>query len=227
MVAWDLFSFVGVMAYAASGAVVAIEEQYDMFGVCVLGFVTSFGGGILRNVVVGIPLKSFWSQTSMFLAAFGTLVAILLLPTRWLLHGKRWIVVFDAIGLSAFAIQGALYAKQMHYPLIAVVMAAVLTGIGGGLIRDVLAGRKPFVLREEIYAVWAMLAGLVIGLGWVDGRHPVRLYVLFAAIFALRLLSVWRNWHIPRKPFRTPRLAGRPQPAASAEGEIHGRPGSV
>ena len=89
-----------------------------------------------------------------------------MLPLKWISHWKRTEALFDAIGLAAFAIQGGLYAANMGHPISAVIVAAVLTGIGGGIIRDLLAGRKPLVLRDEIYAVWAMAAGFAIGMGW-------------------------------------------------------------
>ena len=88
-----------------------------------------------------------------------------LFPKLLLKHWNKWGNLSDAIGLAAFAIQGALYAVKMGHPLSAVIVAAVLTGSGGGIIRDLLAGRKPLVLKAEIYAVWAALGGLIVGLG--------------------------------------------------------------
>ncbi len=109
--------------------------------------------------------------------------------------------LFDALGLSAFAIQGALYAVQMNRPLSAVIVAAVLTGSGGGMIRDVLAGRKPLVLRDEIYAVWAILAGVAVGTG--IAHSPISLYVLFIVVATLRILSYTYNWKLPNKSLKT------------------------
>lgn len=85
----------------------------------------------------------------------------------------------------------------MGHPLSAVIVAAVLTGSGGGIIRDVLAGRKPLVLHAEIYAAWAILAGLAVGLKWTDS--PVELYMLFIAVAALRILSYTYGWKLPRR----------------------------
>lgn len=101
----------------------------------------------------------------------------------------------DAIGLSAFAIQGAIYAVSLELPISAVIVAAVLTGSGGGIIRDLLARRKPLVLRDEIYAVWAAGAGLIIGLQLLDG--DIFLYALFIVITALRVLSYTKHWKLP------------------------------
>ena len=106
----------------------------------------------------------------------------------------------DAIGLAAFAIQGALYAIEMNHPVIAVIVAALLTGSGGGLVRDVLAGRKPLLLHADIYGVWAMLVGLVIGIGIV--KQPWELYLLFIIIVVLRILTVFYNWKLPNRSIK-------------------------
>lgn len=198
---WEVFNIIGTIAFAISGAVVAMEEEYDILGVYVLGLVTAFGGGIVRNLLIGIPVSSIWSQGDLLKIALLAMTIVFLLPSRWIFRWKRWENLFDAIGLSAFAIQGALYATQMQHPLSAVMVAAMMTGIGGGIIRDVLAGRKPTVLRAEIYAVWAMLAGFVIKLGWVNSEVPIQLYILFGLIVVLRLVSVHYNWRLPKRTF--------------------------
>lgn len=203
----QIFSIIGTIAFATSGAVVAMEEEYDILGVFVLGFVTAFGGGVVRNVLIGIPVPTLWNQGFYLKTALIAAFIVFIFPVNWIRRWKSWEIIFDAIGLSAFSIQGALYATQMNVPLSAVIVAAMMTGIGGGIIRDVLAGRKPLVLRDEIYAVWGMLAGLVIGLGWFQGSWP--LLGLFALIVILRLMSVYFKWRLPR---RTLRLHEEPTP---------------
>lgn len=198
---WEVFNIIGTIAFAISGAVVAMEEEYDILGVYVLGLVTAFGGGIVRNLLIGLPVSNIWGQGDLLKIALLAMTIVFLLPSRWIFRWKRWENFFDAIGLSAFAIQGALYATQMQHPLSAVMVAAMMTGIGGGIIRDILAGRKPTVLRAEIYAVWAMLAGLVIKLGLVNSEVPIQLYLLFGIIVILRLVSVHYNWRLPRRAF--------------------------
>lgn len=197
---FNVFSLIGTIAFAVSGAVVAMEEEYDILGVYVLGLVTAFGGGVVRNLLIGVPVTTLWSQGYLFLTALSAMTIVFLLPVRWILRWRRSEAFFDAIGLSAFAIQGALYATKMEHPLSAVLVAAMLTGIGGGIIRDVLAGRKPLVLKDEIYAVWAMLAGVAIGLGWF--KSTVELLALFVIIITFRMLSVYYKWKLPRRSLR-------------------------
>lgn len=196
--AWDVLSIIGTIAFAVSGAIVAMEEEYDLFGVYLLGIVTAFGGGAIRNLLIGVPVSALWEQEMMFQIALIAITAVFLFPQNLLRHWNRWGNFFDAIGLSAFAIQGALFAVQLNLPISATVVAAVLTGSGGGIVRDVLAKRKPLVLRNEIYAVWAAVTGLVIGVGLV--ASDVSLYLLFLITTALRVVSYMKKW---RLPFRT------------------------
>ncbi|MGG0657465.1 trimeric intracellular cation channel family protein [Rummeliibacillus pycnus] len=197
---WDILNILGTLAFAISGALIALEEDYDILGVYVLGFTTAFGGGIARNLLIGIPIEDIWSQDSLFKIAFLAITVVFILSNKWIASWKKWVVFFDAIGLAAFAIQGANFALTIDAPLFAVIIAATLTGAGGGMIRDVLAGRKPMIFRSEIYALWAALAGLAIGLDLVRG--PYTTFFLLIAIVLFRMLSVYYKWNLPHK-FRT------------------------
>jgi uncharacterized membrane protein YeiH len=201
-VTWEILNIIGTVAFALSGAMVAMEEEYDIYGVFVLGMATAFGGGIVRNLLIGIPVPTLWEQGTLLWTALLTMLVFFFLPQRIIRYWRRSEPFFDAIGLAAFAVQGALYAAQLGRPLSAVIVAAVMTGIGGGIIRDVLAGRKPMVLREEIYASWTIVAGLCIGTGIIDWNHPVQLYVLCVTIVILRMLSVFYQWKLPRRSLK-------------------------
>ena len=194
---WDVFTVIGTIAFAISGAIVAMEEEYDLFGIYILGMITAFGGGAIRNLLIGVPVSALWEQGEFFTIAALSITAVILFPQNLLRHWPVWGNFFDAIGLAAFAVQGALYAEGMNHPLSAVVVAAVLTGSGGGLVRDVLAQRKPALLRDEVYGVWAALAGLIIAIGGAE--TPAQLIILFIFITALRILSYKYGWHLPKR----------------------------
>ncbi|WP_177245876.1 trimeric intracellular cation channel family protein [Paenibacillus sp. BC26] len=196
---FTVFSIIGTIAFAVSGAIVAMEEEYDILGVYVLGLVTAFGGGVIRNLLINVPITTIWTQGMLLKTAVIAMTIAFIMPVKWINRWKKSEAFFDAIGLSAFAIQGALYATG-KYPLSAVMVAAMLTGIGGGMIRDVLAGRKPLVLRDEIYAVWALAAGAAIGLGFFES--PVELLILFVIVIIFRMLSVHYNWRLPRRSLK-------------------------
>lgn len=213
---WELLSLLGIVAFAASGAIVAMEEEYDWFGAAVLGMAAAFGGGVIRNLFIGHPIPTLWSQGLLLNTALATIVLLYILPLGWIRRWRPIVSFFDAIGLAAFSIQGAQYAVQMELPLGAVMFASVATGIGGGVVRDVLAGRKPLVFRDEIYALWAMLSGAVVGLGWIGGGAGTA--VLFVVIVALRMLSVYRGWKLPRRKLSADReTKARTKPAGGEE----------
>ncbi|WP_421384772.1 trimeric intracellular cation channel family protein [Bacillus salacetis] len=194
---WEVLSIIGTIAFAVSGAIVAMEEEYDILGVYILGIVTAFGGGAIRNLLIGVPVSALWEQGFLFQIALLSITAVFIFPNNLLRHWRRWGNFFDAIGLSAFAIQGAIYASEMNHPISAIIVAAVLTGSGGGMIRDLLAGRKPLVLRSEIYAVWAVLCGAAIGLKLVT--EAWELYTLFILTTSLRVLSYSLKWRLPNR----------------------------
>lgn len=192
---WDVLNIIGTIAFAVSGAMVAMEERYDILGVFVLGYATAFGGGIVRNVLIGIPVSSVWGQSLLLKVALISMVVVFYSPVRWIKKWNKLMILFDAIGLSAFAIQGGLYAYGTHHGVAAVVAASVMTGAGGGIIRDVLAKRRPLVLREELYAVWAIGVGIVIGFGLMNNTYI--LYAMFVLVIVLRMVSLRFQWKLP------------------------------
>ncbi|MDB5083251.1 MAG: rane protein [Bacilli bacterium] len=206
---WDVLDIIGTIAFAVSGGLVAMEEEYDILGVIVLGMVTAFGGGIVRNLLIGIPATAIWEQGNLLKVGLLTLFIVFILPSAWIQRWRPWVIFFDAIGLSAFAIQGSLYASMMHHPVSAVLVAAMMTGIGGGMIRDLFAGRKPLVLHDEIYAAWAILIGILIGMHWIQTNDPVQLYGLFVMIVVLRMMSVYFKWRLPRRSLSGKRLPAK------------------
>lgn len=192
-----VLSIIGSVAFASSGALVAIEEEYDVFGILVLGFITAFAGGMIRNLIVGLPIATVWHQDGSFTATLVAMFFAIFSPVSLVKYGLKPMLLFDAIGLSTFAVQGALYAEHIRAPIETVMVAAVITGIGGGVIRDVLAQRKPIVLRADTYAIWALMAGAVVGLRWINPSSDWQIYTLILVIFVLRLLSMIFKWRLP------------------------------
>jgi uncharacterized membrane protein YeiH len=196
--AWDVFNIIGTIAFALSGAIIAMEAKYDIIGTFFLGLTTAFGGGAIRNLFIGIPITELWQQTSLFTVAIMTICMIIILPKQTIERLQKW-SLFDSIGLSAFAVQGALLAHSVDMPILAVMFSAAITGAGGGIIRDILAQRKPIVFREEIYLLWAVIAGFIIGMEWAVKFH--HLYILFGVILVLRVTSHKYGWRLPSKSF--------------------------
>lgn len=194
---WETLNVIGTIAFALSGVNVALEERYDLMGVYILGFITAFGGGAVRNLLIGLPVAELWDQGALFTVAFLVMTVAFLFPKmlRWTLLRRG--IFFDAIGLGAFSVQGALFAYSMGLPLSACIAAAALTGTGGGMIRDVLAGRKPLFLQKEVYIAWTLIPGITVGLGWLTGG--VELLLIVVLVVVLRLCSVHFQWSLPSR----------------------------
>lgn len=200
MVSWDIFNIVGTIAFAISGVIIASEEDYDLIGYYALGFITAFGGGAVRNLLIGVPVTALWSQGSLFMLTFVLITVAYILPIHKCMNWRHWNFSYgltDAIGLAAFAIQGALYARDLNLPASAIITSALLTGVGGGIIRDVLSKRQPFVFKYDLYAFWAILTGVIISTGITN--NLISYYLLFVAILSLRMFSLYYGWHIPKR----------------------------
>jgi uncharacterized membrane protein YeiH len=188
---------IGTFVFAISGAVLGVQRGMDLFGVLVLAFVTAVFGGITRDVLIGaVPPVSIASWHNLALA-----VAVGLLVFRFSRLFSRLqhpVQVFDAAGLGVFAVAGTQKALDhgINWPMAAVL--GMISGIGGGMVRDVLTAQVPTVLRTDIYAVAALAAALVMVAGTAVGVSPIA--VAFAGItlcMFLRLMALYCGWKLP------------------------------
>ncbi len=193
---------VGSFVFALSGGLLAVQKRFDLFGVLLLSFVVAVTGGITRDVLIGaVPPAAVASWHTLAIAIVGGLLTFYVFPV--VQSHRRDVLLFDAIGLAVFAVTGA--QKALHYG-IDPVMAAVLgmvSGIGGGIMRDVLAGDVPTVLRADLYAVAALAAAGIVSLGQVLDVRPLYPMLLGAAACVfLRLMAIYRGWRVPVAPWR-------------------------
>lgn len=187
----------GSFVFALSGGLLAVQKRFDLFGVLVLSFVVAVTGGIMRDLLIGaVPPAAIASWHTLAIAVFGGVLTFYVFPVVQSLG--RDILLFDAIGLAVFAVTGA--EKALHHG-IDPVMAAVLgmvSGIGGGIMRDVLAGDVPTVLRADLYALAALAAAAIVSLGQVLDARPLYPMLLGAAACVfLRMMAVYRGWRVP------------------------------
>lgn len=203
-----VLDLLGTFAFALNGALTAVRAaRLDIVGVVVLGMITALGGGILRDVLLGaLPPATFNDWRYLVVAAAGGLVAFAL--SRQLERLASLINVFDALGLSLFAVTGAGRALDLGAGVGQAILLGTITAVGGGTIRDVLVRRVPSVLSSELYAIPALVgAALVViparfgagGLLWV--------FIGAAACLAIRLLGIGFHLDAPRPPGGDPRTA--------------------
>ena len=196
----DLF---GTAVFAISGAWVACRKDMDIFGAMVLAFVTAVGGGTIRDVLLGAT-PVFWFQDTLYLTVIfaSTLLAIAL--RNWHKKAKWPLQVADALGLAVFVVIGADKALTYGAEPVVAVMMGVLTGCGGGAIRDVLADEIPNVLRNEVYASAAIAGGAVFV--FLDSILGFTLAAVISAtlVLLMRLLALYNNISLPR--FQLPKI---------------------
>ena len=197
----DVLDWVGTLVFAFSGALVGVQKRFDLFGVLFLGLVVAVVGGMARDVLIGaVPPVAITNIHYFLISIAAGLIIFWWYPRVATL--QRPILLFDAVGLSLFAVTGA--QKAIEYG-INPVMAAVLgmiTGIGGGMTRDVLAGDVPFVLRGDLYALAALAAGATVSIGRALGLAPLAPMLLGGVICVfLRLMAIYRGWRAPVAPW--------------------------
>ena len=190
-------AMLATVVFAITGVLAAVPQRVDIFGATVLGVITAIGGGTLRDVTVDAPV--FWIADNRYLwvalvAALGAFALHRLLERRY-----RLLLYLDALGIALFGVQAADKVLGLgHGPRVAVTMG-LLTGIGGGLIRDLLAGRPTLILSRELYATPILLgvALYVVLHALAVTPPPVNGLVAIGVIVALRAAALRWGWHMP------------------------------
>ena len=179
-----VIEIIGTIAFAASGAMLAIEKNMDVFGVCVLGVVTAVGGGMTRDVILGNIPSSLTDPIYITTAAIVSVVIfIIVYINKSLLRGghKEYdfvISVMDAIFLIVFL--------------------GVITGVGGGLIRDIMARQKPYILHKDIYASTSIVGAVLYIILLNTAGETTALLISPITVFVLRMLSTRYKWNLPK-----------------------------
>jgi uncharacterized membrane protein YeiH len=187
----------GIFVFAISGALVAVRKELDVFGVLVLAGTTGLGGGFLRDVLIdATPPAALEDWRYLLVPVLAGLLTFVFHPAVGRM--ERQVNVFDAFGLALFCVTGALKALEYGLGPVPAALMGMLTGIGGGMARDVLTGRVPAVFRGELYAIPALAGAGVAVLGDALAQ-PVALSALVGAAVCLgwRLLAIWRLWQAP------------------------------
>jgi uncharacterized membrane protein YeiH len=193
-----VLDLVGIFVFAISGALVAVRKDLDVFGVLVLAGATGLGGGFLRDVLIGATPPAALDDWRYLLVPVGAgLLTFFYHPT--LGRMERLVTVFDAFGLSLFCVTGALKALDYGLGPVPAALLGMVTGIGGGMARDLLAGRVPAVFRGEIYATPALAGAAIVVLCARYADLPTLAVAVLGGGTCLtwRLLAMWRHWQAP------------------------------
>ncbi len=192
-----ILELVGVVAFAIAGALKAIEREMDIFGILVLAAITALGGGIIRDLLADRPPVSLTQPLYFATAIVGGLLTVPL--GSFITRYRDWLKIFDALGLAVFAALGANVALAAHLNVLSVVLFGLLPGIGGGVLRDLLANEVPMVLRQEVYAL-AALIGILAQWGLAMLGVDLLIAALIGALVTvlIRLAAIRLNLNLPR-----------------------------
>jgi uncharacterized membrane protein YeiH len=193
---------IAITAEAMSGALAAGRRNMDIFGVAFIAFVTALGGGTIRDMVLGhFPIG--WTQHPPYIYLVISAGLVTTLFARFMHHLKTVFLVLDALGLIAFSLIGCEVALGMGYAPVVVIMAGMITGIFGGILRDVLCNQVPVVFRQELYAsVSLAVCSLYLVLRDLGLGTEANTLISLGLGLALRLCAIWRGWKLPTFSYR-------------------------
>ncbi|MEZ0323861.1 MAG: trimeric intracellular cation channel family protein [Hydrogenothermaceae bacterium] len=199
----DIFlvmNIIGILAFAITGSIKAIKEGLDLLGITVLGVMTALGGGITRDLLINTVPNALKSLSDMSIALLGVWIAIILYKVvKGDLQNKYYILIPDAIGLSAFTTTGAIIAYNADVSFFGIIILATLTGVGGGLISDLLLGKVPSVLRDDFYASCSIAGaiGFYITITLTGSLNTASI-VCSIIVIMLRIVAILYNWKLPK-----------------------------
>jgi uncharacterized membrane protein YeiH len=202
-----IIEIIGTVAFASSGAMVGIRRNMDIFGVIVMAITTAVGGGIIRDLILGVKVPSTFRNP--VYVEFATATALILfiifyirkqaLESSWMVYYERLMLFMDAIGLGAFTVIGVQTACQMGYgnKIFLQLFVGVVTGVGGGVIRDMMAMQMPFIFVRHVYACASLIGALVCVL--LMQYHKAAAMILGAAVvIVIRILAAKYRWNLPK-----------------------------
>ena len=202
-----IMELIGTIAFAISGALIAVRRNLDLFGVVLVGCITAVGGGIMRDLFLGkFPPNIFSNVIVLIIAAITAIVVFVISyfnANKFESFEKRIESInnfFDAVGLATFSAIGTEMACELGFSDMAIfsISMGLLTGIGGGIIRDILVDSTPYVLKKHIYALASIIGSTIYYIIRINGNKIVALIVSIPIIVIIRLLAAKYHWKLPK-----------------------------
>lgn len=200
----------GVIAFAVSGALLAIEKRLDLFGVIFLGVTPAVGGGVIRDLLLGTNPPYMFQNPIYVFFAFLTAMCVFIFKLVFRENSEKTAIItnhivniVDAIGLGTFVVVGADTAIHAGYGDngFLVVTVGVITGVGGGVLRDILIGQIPYIFRKHVYAITGIVgACLYYFMYWRRINSPFAMFVGIFSVLLLRVMATYFEWNLPKVP---------------------------
>lgn len=200
-----ILEIIGTVAFAASGAMVAVNKKMDVFGVIILGLTTATGGGIIRDLVLGVTPPSVFLTPVYAIVAVATSVIVFLPFTQKFAHKNTRaydtvLLVCDSVGLGVFTAVGvkAAYSAIENAPFILAVFTGVITAVGGGAIRDLFAKDTPFIFIRHFYACASLIGAILTIVLWNFAGELISMAAGIVTVIVLRLFAAKYRWELPK-----------------------------
>lgn len=200
-----ILELVGTLAFAASGAMTGLRKNMDIFGVCILGLTTAVGGGVIRDIILGNTPPATFRDPIYATVALATSLVLFLPRVRRLLTRDQALydlamLGMDSLGLGIFTVVGiqTAYSCTARPTLFLLVFVGVITGVGGGILRDIMAGDTPFIFVKHVYASASLAGALICGLLWHHAGEMPSMLAGAVLVFVIRGLSAHFHWNLPR-----------------------------
>ena len=200
-----ILEIIGTVAFAASGAMVAVNKKMDVFGVIILGLTTATGGGIIRDLVLGVTPPSVFLTPVYAIVAVATSVLVFLPFTQKFAHKNTRaydtvLLVCDSVGLGVFTAVGvkAAYSAIENAPFILAVFTGVITAVGGGAIRDLFAKDTPFIFIRHFYACASLIGAILTIVLWNFAGELISMAAGIVTVIVLRLFAAKYRWELPK-----------------------------
>ena len=196
---------IGTIAFAISGAVIGIQKKMDVFGVSILAMTTAVGGGIIRDIILNITPPAAFRDPIFTLSSIGVGIAVFIIvrhhfqPHRMPFYDAL-LRTMDAVGLGLFTVIGVetAYVNVPEANAYLAIFVGVITGVGGGIIRDILAGQTPFVLVKHFYACASLIGAVVCALSWNWLGNILSMLIGAVIIVVLRNMAAHYRWSLPK-----------------------------
>lgn len=200
MVELVVAEIIGTVAFALSGFYVAIKEKLDLLGVFIASFLTALGGGLVRDMLSDrVPYTFSHLMPTLLVLGVIAFSIVFKLHKKDEIEKTFYFIVSDTLGLVSFSISGALIGLQAGFNFFGVILVALITAVGGGVVRDILLNRVPVLLTSEFYGTVSLLVGAILFLfAQFDISGYLPLMIVFAFGVALRLLAYYKQWNLPK-----------------------------
>jgi len=196
---FEVAEYIGIIAFAISGFFIGVRSKLDFLGVLISVFLTAFGGGIIRDIIVDkTPYTFTHNMPGIIVISLMILLILFKFHKRQSIENRPFFIVSDSIGLVSFSITGAMIAIENGLNLTGVLVLAFVTAVGGGITRDVIINEVPFVFKTGFYGTVSLLVGLLLYmLHTFDYTNVYTTSMVFLIGIAIRILAYYRKWSIP------------------------------